>query len=58
MLGDDCTARLSFEEDVIARWGPHMKTYDFDVVLQDVAEITDEQADVRPVSGCARSRWM
>jgi hypothetical protein len=29
-----------------------MKTYDFDVVLNDVSEVTDEQADVLFAAGC------
>jgi hypothetical protein len=29
-----------------------LKTYDFDVVLKDVSEITDDQADVLFAAGC------
>jgi hypothetical protein len=29
-----------------------MKTYEFDVVLKDVSEVTDEQADVLFAAGC------
>src|SRR5262245_50448958 len=31
---------------------PIMKTYEFDVVLKDVSEVTDEQADVLFAAGC------
>ena len=29
-----------------------MKTYDFDVILKDVSEVTDDQADVLFAAGC------
>lgn len=29
-----------------------MKTYEFDVILKDVSEITDEQADLLFAAGC------
>ncbi len=29
-----------------------MKTYEFDVVLKDVSEVTDEQADLLFAAGC------
>ena len=29
-----------------------MRTYDFDVILKDVAEVTDEQADLLFAAGC------
>src|SRR6266511_1563271 len=32
--------------------GVYMKTYEFDVLLKDVAEITDEQADAIFAAGC------
>ena len=30
----------------------HMKTYDFDVVLKDLAQVTDDQADELFAAGC------
>jgi hypothetical protein len=29
-----------------------MKTYEFDIVLQDISELTDEQADILFEAGC------